>query len=62
MTEYFMPRFGPMVMARRALEPQGRWDEFVAAYRDLTRRWNQGKDGEAALPADYLLVKGTRKH
>ena len=61
MTDYFMANFGPMVMARRALEPQGRWDEFLAAYRELTHSWNQGEDGEAALPAAYLLVKGTRK-
>jgi len=61
MTDYFMPRFGPMVMARRALEPQGRWDEFVAAYRELTHRWNEGGDRESALPAAYLLVTGTRK-
>jgi SAM-dependent methyltransferase len=61
MTDYFMDRFGPMVMARRALEPQGRWDEFLAAYRELTHRWNQAEDGKAALPAAYLLVTGTRK-
>lgn len=61
MTDYFMPRFGPMVMARRALEPQGRWEDFLTAYRDLTRRWNEGESGEAALPAAYLLVTGTRK-
>src|SRR5688572_5597926 len=29
MTDYFVDRFGPMVMARRALEPQGRWDAFL---------------------------------
>jgi SAM-dependent methyltransferase len=61
MTDYFMERFGPMVMARRALEPQGRWEEFLAAYRELTHRWNQGEDGKAALPAAYLLVTGTRR-
>lgn len=61
MTDYFMPRFGPMVMARRALEPQGRWDEFVTTYRELTRRWDEGGEGESALPAAYLLVTGTRK-
>jgi hypothetical protein len=61
MTDYFMSRFGPMVMARRALEPQGRWEEFLTAYRDLTRQWNQAEDGKAALPAAYLLVSGTRK-
>ena len=61
MTDYFMARFGPMVMARRALEPQGRWDEFLATYRELTRKWNEAEDGKAALPAAYLLVTGTRR-
>ena len=61
MTDYFMARFGPMGMARRALEPEGRWDEFLAAYRELTHRWNQGGDNEAALPAAYLLATGTRR-
>jgi SAM-dependent methyltransferase len=61
MTDFFMERFGPMVMARRALEPQGRWDEFLAAYRELTRRWNEGGEEKAALPAAYLLVTGVRR-
>lgn len=61
MTDHFMTNFGPMVMARKALEPQGRWDEFLTAYRELTRRWNQAEDGTAALPAAYLLVTGTRR-
>jgi hypothetical protein len=50
-----------MVMARRALEPQGRWEEFLTTYRELGRRWNQSDDGTAALPAAYMLVTGTRK-
>ncbi|HXE44607.1 MAG TPA: methyltransferase domain-containing protein [Conexibacter sp.] len=61
MTDYFMDRFGPMVMARRALEPAGRWDEFLEVYRELTRRWDQGEADSAALPASYLLVTGTRR-
>jgi ubiquinone/menaquinone biosynthesis C-methylase UbiE len=61
MTDYFMAKFGPMVMARRALEPQGRWEEFLGAYKELTRRWNEGGDDSAAIPADYLLVTGTRR-
>jgi len=61
MTDHFMDKFGPMIMARRALEPEGRWDEFLAAYRELTQRWDEGEDGAAALPAAYLLVTGTRK-
>src|SRR4051794_5035120 len=35
MTDYFMARFGPMVMARRALEPEGRWDEFLTPTPNL---------------------------
>ena len=61
MTDYFMDKFGPMVMARRALEPQGRWDEFLTTYRELTRRWDTGDEYGAAIPADYLLVTGTRR-
>ncbi len=61
MTDHFMARFGPMIMARRALEPEGRWDAFLSAYRELTHRWNQADDGTAALPAAYLLVTGTRR-
>jgi hypothetical protein len=61
MTDYFMDRFGPMIMARRALEPQGRWDEFLTAYRDLTHRWDQGDGASASIPADYLLVTGVRR-
>ena len=61
MTDFFMDKFGPMVMARRALEPQGRWNEFLTAYRELTHRWNEGEAGKAALPASYLLVSGTRR-
>jgi SAM-dependent methyltransferase len=61
MTDVFMDAFGPMVMARQALEPQGRWDEFLTAYRELTYRWNEGAEGKAALPAAYLLVTGTRR-
>ena len=60
MTDYFMDKFGPMVMARRALEPEGRWEGFLDEYRELTRRWNQAEDGTSALPAAYLLVTGVR--
>lgn len=61
MTDFFMDRFGPMIMARKALEPQGRWDDLLADYRELTNRWNEAEDGTAALPAAYLLVTGTRR-
>lgn len=61
MTDFFMDKFGPMVMARRVLEPAGRWEEFLAAYREVTHRWNAAEDGTSAIPAAYLLVTGTRR-
>jgi SAM-dependent methyltransferase len=48
--------FGPFVMARRALEPQGRWAEFLAAFTDLVRRFNAADDGTALIQADYFVV------
>src|SRR4051794_12340618 len=41
MTDYFMERFGPMVMARRALEPQGRWEEFLTPNASSTAGGNE---------------------
>jgi ubiquinone/menaquinone biosynthesis C-methylase UbiE len=61
MTDHFMGNFGPMVMARRALEPEGRWEALLTDYRELTNRWNEGDAGHADLPAAYLLVTGTRR-
>ena len=50
MTDFFMDEFGPMVMARRALEPQGRWDEFLdrlpRAHAPVERR--RGRQGGPA--------------
>ena len=43
----YVDAFGPFVMARKALEPQGRWDEFVAAFGDLVTRFNPAADGGA---------------
>ena len=48
--------FGPYVMARALLEPQGRWDEFVARFADLVHRFFSDDDGAAHIVADYLLI------
>jgi SAM-dependent methyltransferase len=48
--------FGPFVIARRVLEPQGRWEQFVAAFADLVRRFDTASDGTARLPSDYFLI------
>lgn len=48
--------FGPFVRARAVLEPQGRWEEFRAAFGDLVHRFNGAGDGSATLRSDYLLI------
>ena len=48
--------FGPFVMARAVLEPQGRWAEFRESFEDLVRRFNAAADGTVRIPADYLLI------
>jgi SAM-dependent methyltransferase len=52
----YVDDFGPFVIARGVLEPQGRWDEFVAAFTDLVRRFNAATDGTARLQAAYFLI------
>jgi len=48
--------FGPFVIAQRVLEPQGRWDEFVAAFADLVRRFDTASDGTACIQSAYFLI------
>jgi SAM-dependent methyltransferase len=48
--------FGPFVMARGVLEPQGRWPEFLDAFTRLVERFDEGGEGEARIGADYLLI------
>jgi SAM-dependent methyltransferase len=48
--------FGPFVMARAVLEPQGRWDEFLHAFGDLVRRFNTDPGGGARITSDYYVI------
>lgn len=48
--------FGPFVVARGVLEPQGRWDDFIGAFRDLVLRFNSAGDGTARIRSEYLVI------
>jgi ubiquinone/menaquinone biosynthesis C-methylase UbiE len=50
--EFTATKFGPMIMARRLLEPQGRWESLVG---DL-RRLLEAQSG----PAEYLVTTGRK--
>jgi len=54
--QQYAANFGPFVSARAVLEPQGRWDEFIGAFRELVRRFNLAADGTARVRSDYFLI------
>jgi SAM-dependent methyltransferase len=49
--EYATGKFGPLIMARRMLEPQGRWEELIGDLRRLLA---------AEAEAEYLVITGRR--
>ncbi len=56
----FPDKFGPTVMLRRAIEPEGKWPEFLvelrAYYEDISRE----EDGGITYPGEYLITEGTK--
>jgi SAM-dependent methyltransferase len=57
--EYNERVLGPMVMARAALEPQGKWDALRADLRDLYERLNLAQDGAFRTEGEYLITIAT---
>ena len=51
--EFYVGAFGPLVMARRALEPQGRWEPLMVQLRPVLERLVRD-------PATYLLTMGRK--
>jgi hypothetical protein len=52
--EFYLASFGPLVKAREALEPVGRWRALVDDVSPQIRRM-------ATEAAEYLIVTGTRR-
>jgi SAM-dependent methyltransferase len=48
--------FGPYVVARGILEPQGRWDDFLGEFGEIVRRFNAAEDGSASVRSDYFVI------
>ena len=49
--DFFESNFGPLVMARQALEPEGKWE---ALHQDMVELWrrDQAEDGSVSISAD----------
>ncbi len=58
--EYMTTHFGPLVMARAALEPQGKWQAFVDEMRSLYASQNEATDGSILLRNEYLRITGMK--
>jgi SAM-dependent methyltransferase len=56
----YWENFGPIVMLRAALEPEGRDGELREALRGMFERWNEADDGSVAYPGQYLITLGRK--
>ena len=54
--EYNERVLGPLVMAKAALEPQGKWDALRADLTALYRSANQATDGSLHVEPEYLAT------
>jgi hypothetical protein len=50
---------GPIVLAKAALEPQGRWEDARALVRRIYDEANEATDGSVRVQAEYLLTTVT---
>jgi ubiquinone/menaquinone biosynthesis C-methylase UbiE len=53
---YGEEKLGPMVMARAALEPQGKWEALRSDMRALYERENMNSDGSFHVEPEYLIT------
>lgn len=58
--ELMSTRFGPLVMARAALEPQGKWEALRDDVLELYRRQAEPTDDGVAVNAEYLRTIGSK--
>lgn len=58
--DYYSTKFGPVMMARRAIEPEGRWPQLQADMAALFERRTTPDGDELVEPADYLLTLGRK--
>jgi SAM-dependent methyltransferase len=55
---YGEEKLGPMVMARAALEPQGKWEALRSDLEALYHRENMNSDGSFRVAPEYLVTIG----
>jgi len=58
--DFFLTWYGPTHKAAEPLDPDSR-DAFRADIVDVASRFNRATDGTAAIEAEYLIVKATKR-
>ena len=58
--EEFERDLPPIVMARKRLEPDGKWEALRSDLRQLYDESNEADDGTFRAPQEYVLIKGTK--
>lgn len=58
--EDFKTKFGPILMARQALEPEGRWEALERDLRAYFADHNEAADGTLRYPGEYLVTIARR--
>lgn len=58
--ETFETKFGPVVTAKRMLEPEGKWEALRADLHATFEKEIAGGDGSGAYPGEYLLALGEK--
>jgi SAM-dependent methyltransferase len=53
-------QFGPIMMARELLEPQGLWPALRDDLTEMFARNNVASDGTVHIPAEYLVTLGRK--
>lgn len=59
--EEFSTKFGPVVKAKEALEPQGRWPALRDDLAALFDRLDAAPDDEVGYPGEYLVTLGQKR-
>jgi SAM-dependent methyltransferase len=54
--EYNERVLGPTILAKSALEPQGKWEDLHDELLELFTTADEGRDGAFRAPAEYLLT------
>ena len=57
-TEFYATKFGPVVMARKALEPEGRWEPLRDDLIALFGREGRAEGDGIRYAGEYLIVTG----